>query len=267
MLKQRIITALLLAPIVIGLVVWGQPWAVMGLFALIQTVCNYEWMSMNQIDKKSARNLAVVPTAMTLLLWFQWPEQAPLGYFLLPVMAVIWGAALWWLVNYRRGTGHPVRNAVIKNVAGLLALALMMLSVLHINTKSDGNWWLLILLFIIWVADIGAYFSGKTFGKNKLAVNISPGKTWEGVIGAQLFVAILALLVAHWMDVQWHLLILIFPLVALFSVAGDLTASLGKRQAGVKDSSQLLPGHGGFIDRFDSLIAAAPLYALLMFGL
>lgn len=266
MLKQRIITAVLLAPIVIGIISWGEPVAVMALFALIQTLSNYEWMAMNQILKASASKLAIIPTAMTLLLWYQWPETMSIGYVLLVITLLVWGMALWWLKNFKRGVNHPVRNAVIKNVLGLLALAMMTLSVLQVMEKSDGNWWLLILLFIIWVADIGAYFSGKTFGKHKLAINISPGKTWEGVIGAQVFVVLFALLVFHWMGVQWHLL-LIFPVVALFSVVGDLTASLGKRQAGIKDSSNLLPGHGGFIDRFDSLIAAAPLYTLLMFGL
>ncbi|VAW47930.1 Phosphatidate cytidylyltransferase, partial [hydrothermal vent metagenome] len=125
----------------------------------------------------------------------------------------------------------------------------------------------LVLFLLIWVADIGAYISGKTMGKHKLAINISPGKTWEGVIGAQILVAVYAIVISQFMDLTWQKALLIMIPVALFSVVGDLAASLGKRQASVKDSSNLLPGHGGFIDRFDSLIAAAPLYFLLLISL
>ena len=128
-----------------------------------------------------------------------------------------------------------------------------------------GYVFILILLAIIWIADSAAYFSGKAFGKHKLAMHVSPGKTWEGVMGATLAVLVTAFVIARYMDYTPENT-LAFMLIALttmiISIVGDLLESLFKRRAGVKDSSHLLPGHGGILDRIDSLVAAAPVFLL-----
>ena len=121
---------------------------------------------------------------------------------------------------------------------------------------------LLSVLIIVWVTDIGAYFTGKYLGKVKLAPSISPRKTWEGVFGGLLAVAVLALLRALWLQIDIVALLPFCLAIAIISIIGDLTVSMFKRNAGVKDSGRLFPGHGGLLDRFDSLASAAPLFVL-----
>jgi phosphatidate cytidylyltransferase len=121
---------------------------------------------------------------------------------------------------------------------------------------------LLFALLIVWVADSGAFFAGKTLGRVKLAPAISPGKTWEGVIGGLAAVVLLTLLRSVWVDTDLAVFVPFCLAVACISIVGDLTVSMFKRTAGVKDSGSLFPGHGGVLDRIDSVAAAAPLFAL-----
>ena len=125
-----------------------------------------------------------------------------------------------------------------------------------------GVEYLLFILLIVWVADGGAYFAGKAFGRVKLAPAISPGKTWEGVVGGFALVTLLAVAVAVWRDVSIGVLVPFCLAVAAISIVGDLTVSMFKRTAGIKDSGTLFPGHGGVLDRIDSVAAAAPLFVL-----
>jgi phosphatidate cytidylyltransferase len=125
-----------------------------------------------------------------------------------------------------------------------------------------GVEYLIFTLLIVWAADAGAYFAGKKFGRVKLAPAISPGKTWEGVVGGLLLVAALAAVIAVWQGVSIGVLLPFCLAVAAISIVGDLTVSMFKRTAGVKDSGSLFPGHGGVLDRVDSVAAAAPLFAL-----
>ena len=125
-----------------------------------------------------------------------------------------------------------------------------------------GVEYLLFTLLIVWLADGGAYFAGKAFGRVKLAPGISPGKTWEGVVGGMLLVVVLALAGAVYMDASIAVLLPFCLAVGALSVVGDLTVSMFKRTVGLKDSGSLFPGHGGVLDRIDSLSAAAPLFAL-----
>jgi phosphatidate cytidylyltransferase len=131
----------------------------------------------------------------------------------------------------------------------------------------EANWLILAVMVLVWGADIGAYFSGRRFGKRKLAPRVSPGKSWEGVFGGLLATLLICLLVGlyrGWSTLDLFLALAGTAVVVLVSVVGDLTESMFKRQSGVKDSSNLLPGHGGVLDRIDSLTAAIPLFAALL---
>jgi len=261
-LKPRIITALLLAPVLLLLVIYGQSYfGFVILIAVLQLTTTYEWLKICQLNPGLAAVNALVITLLTLLLVQVWPLSPniwAIGY------GLIWLLAVCWLRNHRWGYENHTMQVLSKGLLGVLAIMVFAMGMHHLFALPDGQWWTLSLFFLIWVADIGAYVSGKTMGKHKLAINISPGKTWEGVIGASIFVALYAIIISQMLPiVWWHAVLMMVP-IAWISVVGDLAASLGKRQAKVKDSSNLLPGHGGFIDRFDSLIAAAPVYAYLL---
>ncbi len=261
MLKHRIITALLLAPILLTIVILGGHQWFAFLILVIQTAATYEWLKINQLKTPLAVINGFVISLFTLYLFDHFALSASLWIW---VYLVIWLMVVLWLKNHRWGYDNTTSQLVVKSLGGVLAIMLFALSMNQLYAVESGNWWTLALFLLIWVADIGAYVSGKTMGKHKLAINISPGKTWEGVLGAQVLVAIYAVVLTHFLDISITKALLMMIPIALFSVVGDLAASLGKRQAGVKDSSNLLPGHGGFIDRFDSLIAAAPLYFFLL---
>lgn len=273
MLKQRIITAVLLAPILLFIVMYGNHklFAVLGV--VIQAAATYEWLKINRLKKGLAIFNGLSISIFTVWLADGLTSFSPLGTgifgqinlnILVTLYVVIWFLALIWLYRNRWGYQNTTLQITVKSMLGVLAIILFAICLYQIYALTDGKWWTLALFLLIWVADIGAYFSGKTMGKHKLAINISPGKTWEGVIGAQVLVAVYAVVVSMYLDISWQKACLIMIPVALFSVIGDLAASLGKRQAEVKDSSNLLPGHGGFIDRFDSLIAATPLFYFLL---
>jgi phosphatidate cytidylyltransferase len=166
-----------------------------------------------------------------------------------------WFAALIWTFLYPTPIPQAIRWLVGALVLVPLYLALMLL-------YSADPMTLLFALLVVWVADSGAYFAGKTMGRVKLAPQISPGKTWEGVIGGLVAVALLVCLRSIWVATDLAVLIPFCLAAAALSVVGDLTVSMFKRTAGVKDSGTLFPGHGGVLDRIDSVAAAAPLFAL-----
>ncbi len=273
MLKQRIITALILAPVLLAIVIFGNHDLFAVLVVVIQSAAVFEWLKLNRLKAGLALFNAITISLFTLFLadkLFAFNQTFEIGAVHLSQMVmmvtygVIWALVMMWLNKHRWGYQNNSTQLLVKSLLGVVAIMLFAFSLYQLYVLPSGHWLTLSLFFLIWVADIGAYVSGKTLGKHKLALSISPGKTWEGVIGAQVLVAIYAIIVSSYIGLEWYTALMIMIPVALFSVVGDLAASLGKRQAEVKDSSNLLPGHGGFIDRFDSLIAAAPLYYFLL---
>lgn len=276
MLKQRIITAVLLAPLLLAIVLYGNQDLFAVLIVVIQSAAIYEWLKINRLRSGLAVFNAVIVSIFTLFVSDKLYVFDQMHYFdtyqlsrpvLMVVYLIVWFFALVWLRRHQWGYQNSSFQLVAKSTVGVMAIMLFAICMYQLYFLPSGRWWTLALFLLIWVADIGAYISGKTMGKHKLAINISPKKTWEGVIGAQALVAVYAVVISYFMGVSWQKALLIMIPVALFSVVGDLVASLGKRQASVKDSSNLLPGHGGFIDRFDSLIAASPLFFFLLVGL
>jgi phosphatidate cytidylyltransferase len=196
---------------------------------------------------------------MQLALWYQQNQSSTTSLFM-GLVVLWWVITLLRLLHYRH---HPLRPGVRRGmavVAGLIVLGGTFLALLRLRIEF-GPASILVLLVLIWGADTAAYFAGRTWGRHKLLVNVSPGKSWEGVYGALLAMLLLAVATRTFIPGAMDNLFLVLALVTtVFSIVGDLNESLYKRQAGVKDSGQLLPGHGGILDRIDSLTAAAPVF-------
>lgn len=263
MLRQRIITALWLLPIALGgfFLLQGGWFALF--IGLVVTVGAWEWAHLVGFDAPRQRIGYALGVAFLLLLLYQLPQLAG---------GVMTLAILWWLAAIGLVLGYPGsqrlwHNRVARMVIGLLILVPAWQGLQLLKHWPQGNSLILAVMVLVWVADIGAYFSGKRFGRRKLAVQVSPGKSWEGLYGGlacSLLVTLLVGLYRDWAARDLMMALLGAALVVLISVVGDLTESMFKRQSGIKDSSNLLPGHGGVLDRIDSLTAAVPMFAVLL---
>ncbi len=265
MLKQRIITALILAP----LALCGFFLLEGGSFALfigaVVVLGGWEWARLSGFEAQSSRILYAVVVAALLFLLYLLPDLAP---WLLVAALIWWLMATWLVLTFPESSAHWA-SAICKLVIGLLILLPAWQGLVLIKQMPLGNWLILSVMILVWGADIGAYFSGKAFGRRKLAPKVSPGKSWEGLYGGLAACLLITAVVGVYRG--WSLGEIIFALVSaaivvLISVVGDLTESMFKRKSGVKDSSNLLPGHGGVLDRIDSLTAAIPVFALLLWA-
>lgn len=278
MLKQRVITALVLLAILLPALFYREPWPFNGVVLVLMAAGAWEWGRLNGFAFGPAVLLGAVCIGLCGLSWALGCLDRPL-----PLVWAV-GGGLWVLGGaalLRAGVaGWPRIPEAVRVVGGLLALWLAWLAV--VQARAQGINFLLSVLLLVWVADIFAYFAGRAFGlrftKAKLAPSISPGKSWEGVWGGMAGVIVLAL---AWVFADhalqpavpsfysrlalqgWWLLLLGVVFMAAMSVVGDLVESLVKRSVGVKDSSGLLPGHGGVLDRVDALLPTLPLAMML----
>ena len=265
MLKQRIITALILAP----LALCGFFLLEGGSFALfigaVVVLGAWEWARLAGFEAQPVRMAYAGGVAVLLFLLYLLPGLAP---WLLVAALIWWLAATWLVLTYPESSGHW-SSVICKLVIGLLILLPAWQGLVLIKLLPLGNWLILSVMVLVWGADIGAYFSGKAFGKRKLAPKVSPGKSWEGLYGGLagcLVMTVILGVVRGWSAGEILFALVCAAIVVLISVVGDLTESMFKRKAGVKDSSNLLPGHGGVLDRIDSLTAAIPVFALLLWA-
>lgn len=253
MLAARVKTAVI-ALVILGVVLFVVP-AMLAkcAIALVILLGAWEWSAFLETQNDSIRYVFVAMIAALMAsMIFVIPEQEML---LLQVACAWWFVAFVWILFFPT----PIPKAV-RWISGVLVLLPVFIAMVSLYDRS--SYFLLLALLIVWAADIGGYFCGKMLGRVKLAPSISPGKTWEGVVGGLAVVSALAVAWANFDDRPIAVVLPFFLALGAVSVVGDLTVSMFKRTAGVKDSGKLFPGHGGVLDRIDSLAAAAPMFAL-----
>lgn len=268
MLGQRIVTALILLPLVLAGLFFLESEAFSWFVAGIAAVDAWEWARLAGLQTQPLR--LIYALAVVLLIWL-------LGNTVKPLM--LYAAFAWWVLAFGLVLTFPATQKIWKSVSCRLFLGVFILlpfwaGVVFLRGTElspfpdlSALWLVFYALFVVFAADTGAYFSGKAWGRAKLAPKVSPGKSWAGFWGGIASSSALALIAGYILDASLSLLlqmVLVTAITAAFSVVGDLTESMFKRNEGVKDSSQLLPGHGGVLDRIDSLTAAFPVLACLL---
>jgi phosphatidate cytidylyltransferase len=271
MTKTRVIAALVLTPLAIAaMLLLPTPW-LMALAAVIFLVGLWEWLRLTDIDDTLARSVLLVVN-LALMVAIVWASRTGQGfsYVLLQIMVVIgvvwWLLAALWLKHFEFASDHDTHARVFKLAAGTLAIipAWCAMGVIH-GSQPYGHRWLFVAVAVVWAADSGAYFAGRHYGRHKLSPRISPNKTVEGLVGGLvcgLAVALAFAPLAGATLAQLPAVALVALVAVAFSVVGDLFESLLKRHVGAKDSGDLIPGHGGILDRIDGVVAALPVFAL-----
>ena len=258
---NRVLTALVLAPLALA-VIWLMPTAgVAVLFGIVVMLGGAEWARL--IGLVSTRSQLFFLIGLLLVLAFGWIfYRSALSN--VPIVAL--AAAGWLLILYwRRRTAELAVAPLVGALIGYLVLGLAWFSLVVLHGLEDGAYLVTLLLLVVWGADTGAYVAGRSLGRHKLAPVISPGKTREGAVGGLLLALLAGGLLHLALNPGEPSLPVLLPLLAvtvLFSIVGDLFESMIKRQHGAKDSGTLLPGHGGVLDRIDSLTAAAPIFVM-----
>lgn len=259
-LRKRIVTAVVLAVLFLGVLLWLPPIATVIVMTALVLTGAWEWSAFLRAHLSLSRAAYVVVVAVLLpAAWYA--SSLPDGLHVVLLAALVWWlVALAWIIFAPRSVAPWSAGlaGVFALVPAWLALVRLRLDPLH------GAQWVLFTLLLVWGADIGAYFAGHRFGRTRLAPHVSPGKTWEGVCGGLALSAIVAVMGSAWFALPLYIFVPLCLAAVGFSIVGDLTESLLKRFAGVKDSGTLFPGHGGVMDRIDSVTGAAP---VLFFGL
>ena len=263
MLKQRIITALILVPIVLGAIFYlPNHWFALAL-AFPVLLGALEWANIMGLDEGKPRLPFILATGvlMSVVYWLSLK-------FIVPLVIV------WWVIAFVFVKAYPNKvemwtSPVAMFVIGLCLLVPAWLALIMLQGQVNGPYWVMYVMFLVWGADTGAYFVGRQFGKAKLAPNVSPGKSIAGLVGGlgtTFIIAVGVIMTTSAANEVGVLAFLVVSMIAVFaSVLVDLVESMFKRHRGIKDSSQLLPGHGGILDRIDSVTAAAPVFVGLMY--
>ncbi|MBI5451543.1 MAG: phosphatidate cytidylyltransferase [Gammaproteobacteria bacterium] len=268
MLKHRILTAAVLAPLFLAALFLLPPSLLSLLFAALICLAGWEWSALAGLRRTQDRLAYIFVLIVTLGIMAWVMTDLTMTMICLALATLFWLVVMAWLQYYQRhGHLHASRPPLwFGTVVGLIVLLPCWLGIMALLTRlPDGRVLVLLLMLLVWGADTGAYFAGRRWGRRKLAVHISPGKSWEGVFGGLVLTLPLALATALLLAGSVGGGVLIFVLCLLtviISVVGDLFESVVKRLSGVKDSGSVLPGHGGILDRIDSLTAAAPLFTL-----
>jgi phosphatidate cytidylyltransferase len=263
-LKQRVLTAIVLVAVLLG-VMLGLPFvATVWLVTILVLIGAWEWAGFIGTGTPRSRAIFTTVVAAALVACLYFYSTSP------QFVRIVLGVAMaWWFAAFLWICLAPARvNPLSAGVAGLLALVPCWLALVYVTIRTESTQWVLFTLALVWAADTGAFFAGRWLGRVPLAPRVSPKKTWEGVFGGIVTSALVAWLAANYLfavDV-WPFVFTCIA-VAAVSIIGDLTESMLKRAVGLKDSGTVFPGHGGMLDRIDSVTAAAPTLVFALIAL
>jgi phosphatidate cytidylyltransferase len=271
----RVLAALVMLPVAVLGVLFLPSNLLAAAIAAIMMAGLWEWSALAGLENRVARAAYLLGNALLLaaLAWGAGPELVPLK--LVALAGVLWWLLVpLWLVRFDFARVDTPFARLLKLFAGSACVLPAWCAIYWLHhgapgighSAAQGPRWTLFVLASIWAADSGAYFAGSRWGRRKLAPRISPGKSWEGLLGGVAAAMLLAAIALPWLGLQWPqlpALLLLSLVTVLVSVEGDLFESLLKRHAGAMDSSDLIPGHGGVLDRIDSLLAALPVFVLV----
>jgi len=262
-LIKRIMTAIVLIPLTLAGLFYLTPLWFCLFTSLIMLGAAWEWSRLMTLKSVWGRILYLIISAV----FFYW-------VFTIPVTYVSWmliGVFVWWLSTIGMIAIYPARSewwskgVFVRGIMGLLVMTPSLAAINILRNQTDGVYAILFLFILIWGADSAAYFAGRKWGRDKLAPLVSPGKTLQGCYGAFIFSVFITLITLWFCQVPfmvWPWAIILSLVTVMFSIVGDLFESMIKRKAAVKDSGNIFPGHGGLLDRIDSLTAAAPVFVL-----
>lgn len=259
MLKERVITALILLPIVLWCVFGGVTGAFPVFAAVLVLIAAYEWTALMRLSSFGQRFGFIAVVALGLVYFQQQGFNVNTGLLMI-IASLAWLVALGWVMRYPTQV-EQWDSRLRMGIIGLLLLLPTWAGMVALHAQSP--WWLMYLLLLVWGADTGAYFSGRRYGRVKLAPQVSPAKTREGLYGGLILTSVIIAGVTFYLSLEAQravLFVSISLLTVLASVLGDLFESMAKRRAGIKDSGSIFPGHGGALDRIDSITAAAPVF-------
>ena len=271
MLRQRVFTALIMAALFCAAIAYFPLPLLAVLLAILVGLGAWEWSRLSGWEHTLARALyvLVILAALGIIYFYCQLGGIPPRDEVQPLLGLAclwWAFALLWVKSFPHSAVFW-RSMGMRSAMGALILVPGWMSSVYLLSFTDGEILMVAMVLVTATADIGAYFAGRRFGKHKLAVSVSPSKTWEGFWGGLAACGLLALILwillpGHAAHIGLASVLLITIMTALASVIGDLTVSMVKRESDVKDSGSLLPGHGGVLDRLDSLCGAAPVFAL-----
>lgn len=263
MLLHRILTAIPLALAVIWLILFQPTTVLLYVLLPVSFVCGYEWARLGGLHSVLSQLIFAVLLTAFCWVFINYLDQY---IYIILLLASSWWFAMLIFLKVARPQLKESETSPAKLLLAFLIVPSAIIAMYVVHGMEQGAEWLLYSMMLVWIADSGAYFSGKKFGKNKLAPNVSPGKTLEGLWGALLATGIYAVAGAYYFQLsgsQLYTLIGMSLLLTVISVAGDLFESYLKREAGTKDSGNILPGHGGILDRVDGVLSVMPVFVVL----
>lgn len=270
MLKQRIITAVLIVLALFAALAYLSESALSGIFALAVLMAAWEWANLSGLTNRVTRFAYVVVCALVMVL-LAWQSGLYGQQNFMVLREIFLATCVWWAIALLWVKAYPLSSGLWgskggRGAMGLLVLVPAWLALSYLRSLPEGVYLILVVIGLVVAADVGAYFTGRAFGKAKLAPAVSPGKSWAGFWGGLAScMSLMAVLWVVWpggMPISLWAVLTLALATGLASVLGDLLESMVKRHRGIKDSGNLLPGHGGIMDRIDSITAAAPVFAL-----
>jgi phosphatidate cytidylyltransferase len=265
LLKTRILTAVILAPIAIALVFFAPMWMFRLTAALLMMIGCWEFHRLAMLKSAATWLLYSLQAGLIILMYLNWETVSAYSGPILIAACIAWTLMFLRLAGNHENQDAGSRFQAASFVSALVAITSCWFALCWLRDQTHGEYLILLLLIIIWAADVGAYFSGRAFGKTKLAPVISPKKTWEGVAGGVILAAITALLLSKFVpgtDSSLFALMSLTAVTVMTSICGDLFISLHKRTVKLKDAGSLFPGHGGVLDRLDSLLPGSVFFAM-----